>query len=163
MVFNFEYIQIGMNIMQDCITTHLLLVQINVTELIMISQIKSVFTIKQKMQTYIFLNLLTKRKKSKEYQHISCGCKCKFHWRKFNLNPKWNENLCRCDRKLPGKHHLSKKYSVLSHTTCAYVINRSLKSIANKIVKTCDEITDTKANSTTNYNKLPNKNCFNKF
>ena len=56
-----------------------------------------------------------------------------------------------------------KKYSVLSHTTCAYVINRSLKSIANKIVKTCDEITDTKANSTTNYNKLPNKNCLNKF
>ena len=43
-------------------------------------------------------NISTNEAKAME-KHISCDCKCKFNCTTCNLNPKWNNQTCKCECK----------------------------------------------------------------
>ena len=85
------------------IATYLWLAQIDAIEVgavLMISQPKYVFTIKQKMslpdnKSNWFKNIT---------KHVSYDCKCIFRGRKGNSNQKQNNYFCQCLCKHPIKH-----------------------------------------------------------
>ena len=86
-------------------------------------------------------NIITKINEAKtNIEHISCVCKCKFNSAKFNLNQKWNNDICQCK---------SKRYCTLKEdyswnpSTCIFDKSKYFKSIADDSVVECDEILST--------------------
>ena len=60
----------------------------------------------EKLNLSVF-NMIRRISESKKLRkHISCKCKYKFGGTKCNVDPKWNEELCRCQRKNFRKHHV---------------------------------------------------------
>ena len=58
----------------------------------------------------IIFNLITAIIESKTLlKHISCKCKCKFDWKKFNPDQWWNNDKCWCECK---KRHVCEKHYV---------------------------------------------------
>ena len=77
-------------------------------------------------------------------KHISCECKCKFDWRKCNLNQKSNNEKCLCDCK---KHNICEQDYIWNPATCSCKNNKYLASIIDNSVITCGEIIEAEAKS----------------
>ena len=56
--------------------------------------------------------------------------------KKCNLNKKWNNDKCECERK---KHHICEKCYVWNPSTCSYQNGKYLTSIIDDLVITCDD------------------------
>ena len=76
------------------------------------------------------LNMITGINESKTLtKHISCECKCKFDGRKYNSNPKWNNNKCRCKCKNPKKYCACKNDYIWNPATCSCKDGKYLATI----------------------------------
>lgn len=73
-------------------------------------------------------------------KHISCGCKSEFDSRKCSLDLNRDKEKCQCECKHQVNHQ--KKNYLWNPSTCAREINKYLKSIADDLGITCDEIID---------------------
>ena len=96
------------------------------------------------LRRYVFLKktnakvfkITTNKNKAKTMtKHISCDCKCKFNSTACNVNQKWNNKTCKCERKNYCK--CKKDYS-WDFSTCICENSKYSKSIANTSVVECD-------------------------
>ena len=67
-------------------------------------------------------------------KHISCKCKCKTDGR----NQKWNNNKCSCKHKNERNIARAKNIYIWNPATCSCKSDKSLASIIDDSVITCD-------------------------
>ena len=71
-------------------------------------------------------------------KHISCDCKCKFNNTTCNSNQRWNNKTCQCECK--NYHKCKIKDCRWNPSTCTCDNSKYLRSIADTLMITCDEI-----------------------
>ena len=106
--------------LQDYVTIHLQLPQIDILEviiLLMICLIEHVFQTKQVLDLSVF-NMMARISNLKiSTKHVSCRCKYKFDGKICNLNQKWNNNKCWCECKYPREQDACKKDYICNPAT----------------------------------------------
>ena len=73
----------------------------------------------------------------KQWQHISCDCKCKFNRTTCNSNQKWKNKTCQCEC---TNYQNWRKYYSWNPSTCSCENSKYLTSVVDTSVIGCDEI-----------------------
>ena len=84
--------------------------------------------------------MITEMNKSKNLtKDISCKCKCRFDWKKRNIDQLWNDNKCWYECK---KLHVREKDYIWNPSICGCKSGKYLASIMDGSAITCDEVID---------------------